>query len=174
MPTSAVSELPHFGGDTATLQVPSAARNAQPPQRRWFEFAPRQARLLMARLCMRVWVCGPAFVPDLSYAGSKERHTSVCRPPPRAVTDAWLAAQRAPEASELPSQQQRQQRRGLVMDPNTGAYRPAGVASTPVRGRSASDTATLVTTSACSVTVACCRPLGILSGTFAERRVRAG
>jgi hypothetical protein len=33
------------------------------------------------------------------------------------MTDAWLAAQRAPEESELPSQQQTQQRRGLVMDP---------------------------------------------------------
>ena len=46
VPTSAVGELPHFGGEAATLQVPSAARNAQPPQRRWFEFARRQARLL--------------------------------------------------------------------------------------------------------------------------------
>ena len=48
------------------------------------------------------------------------------------MTDTWLAAQRAPAESETLSQQP-QQRRGLVMDPNTGAYRPAGVASTPVR-----------------------------------------
>jgi hypothetical protein len=43
VPTSAVGELPHFGGEVATLRVPSAARNGRPPQRRWFEFASRQA-----------------------------------------------------------------------------------------------------------------------------------
>jgi hypothetical protein len=65
VPTSAVSELPHFSGEAATLQVPSAARNGQPPQRRWFELAPRRARLLADSSKSDMHLSINAVVPEL-------------------------------------------------------------------------------------------------------------
>lgn len=43
VPTSAVNELPHFSSDGSALQAPGTARAKERHQRRWFEFAPRQA-----------------------------------------------------------------------------------------------------------------------------------
>lgn len=42
VPTSAVSELPHFSSAGPSLQKAGTLRSAEGHERRWFEFAPRR------------------------------------------------------------------------------------------------------------------------------------